>query len=307
VIQSLREIQIDGLPLFRRGKVRDTFDLGDSLLMVASDRLSAFDVVLPTPIPLKGAVLTQLSRFWFDRTRSLVPNHLITADIAEFPADLRPFHDLLAGRAMIVKKAERIDVECVMRGYLAGSGWVEYQRSGMVCGVPLPAGLVEAARLPEPIFTPALKNDAGHDQNVSMQVIEDQIGVELAHELEVASRRMYTAAAGVALRRGIILADTKFEFGFVDGELTLIDEVLTPDSSRFWDTRTYSPGKAQPSFDKQFVRDWLTHIGWTKEPPAPDLPADVVAGTARRYHEAFKRLTGAPLRINSAVAAGGRR
>jgi phosphoribosylaminoimidazole-succinocarboxamide synthase len=307
VIQSLQEVQIDGLPLYRRGKVRDTYDLGGSLLMVASDRLSAFDVVLPTPIPLKGAVLSQLSRYWFDRTRSLAPNHLITADIAEFPADLRPFHDRLAGRAMIVKKAERIDVECVMRGYLAGSGWTEYQRSGMVCGVPLPAGLVEAGRLPEPIFTPALKNDAGHDENVSMQVVEKRIGVGLARELEAMSRRLYVAAAGVALRRGIILADTKFEFGFVDGELTLIDELLTPDSSRFWDTSTYSPGKAQPSFDKQFVRDWLVQIRWNKEPPGPDLPAEVVAGTARRYHEAFKRLTGAPLRVNGTEPAGGRR
>jgi phosphoribosylaminoimidazole-succinocarboxamide synthase len=307
VIQSLREIQIDGLPLFRRGKVRDTYDLGDSLLMVASDRLSAFDVVLPTPIPLKGAVLTQLSRYWFVRTRSLAPNHLITADIEDFPADLRRFDDRLAGRAMIVKKAERIDVECVMRGYLAGSGWAEYQRSGTVCGVMLPGGLIEASWLPEPIFTPALKNDAGHDENVSMQVIEDRLGVELAQTLEATSRRLYVAAAGVALRRGIILADTKFEFGFVDGELTLIDEVLTPDSSRFWDTRTYSPGTAQPSFDKQFVRDWLVQIGWNKEPPGPELPPEVVAGTARRYHEAYKRLTGAPLSVRGSERAGGRR
>ncbi|HET8521915.1 MAG TPA: phosphoribosylaminoimidazolesuccinocarboxamide synthase [Thermomicrobiales bacterium] len=307
MIQSLREIQIDGLPLFRRGKVRDTYDLGDSLLMVASDRISAFDVVLPTPIPLKGAVLTQLSRYWFDRTRTLCPNHLITADIAEFPSDLRQFDDRLAGRAMIVKKAERIDVECVMRGYLAGSGWAEYQRTGTVCGVPLPPGLVEAARLPEPIFTPALKNDAGHDENVSMAEVERRIGVELAHQLEASSRRIYTAAAEVALRRGIILADSKFEFGFVNGELTLIDELLTPDSSRFWDTKTYSPGRAQPSFDKQFVRDWLVRSGWNKEPPGPELPADVVAGTARRYHEAFKRLTGAPLRAYDSEQTAGRR
>jgi phosphoribosylaminoimidazole-succinocarboxamide synthase len=295
VINALVRTEIPGVPLFRRGKVRDTFDLGDSLLMVASDRISAFDVVLPTPIPGKGAILTQLSRFWFEQTDGLVPNHLITADPNAFPAELRQIGQELAGRAMVVRKAERIDVECVVRGYLAGSAWAEYQRLGTMAGEPLPSGLRQADRLPAPLFTPAIKNDDGHDVNISRGEMAEVVGADLAARLEEASRDLYGLAAEYALQRGIILADTKFEFGFVDGELTLIDEALTPDSSRFWDAATYLPGRDQPSFDKQPVRDWLQDSGWNKEPPGPELPPDVIVGTAERYHEAFKRLTGAAL------------
>lgn len=289
------DIDIPGLTLFRRGKVRDTFDLGDSLLMVASDRLSAFDVVLPTPIPLKGIILTQLSRYWFEQTKEIVPNHLITASIREFPSDLAQYSRLLAGRSMIVKRAERIDVECVVRGYIAGSAWAEYQQRETIADLPIRAGMLQAEQLPEPIFTPAMKNDRGHDENVSIQHLRNAIGTELAIKLEDVSLQLYSFALGHAQRSGVIVADTKFEFGFIDGELTLIDEALTPDSSRFWDARTYSPGNDQPSFDKQFVRNWLMQSGWDKEPPAPELPGQVVVGTSARYHEAFKRLTGGSL------------
>jgi phosphoribosylaminoimidazole-succinocarboxamide synthase len=299
VIQTIRETQLDGLPLIHRGKVRDTFDLGDALLMVASDRLSAFDVVLPTAIPLKGAVLTQLSSFWFERTTQIVPNHLVSATVASFPETLQPFRRQLAGRAMIVKKARRIDYECVVRGYLAGSAWQEYRESRTIGGERMPEALVRAGQLPAPIFTPAVKRDDGHDINISRGDLANRIGADLATDLERISLDLYRTASDLALRRGIIVADTKFEFGFVDDVLTLIDEALTPDSSRFWDTATYDPGKDQPSFDKQYVRDWLIQSGWNKEPPAPELPADVVAGTARRYHAAFKRLTGRPLRIEN--------
>lgn len=288
-------VELPGMTPLRRGKVRDTFDLGDSLLMVASDRISAFDVILPTPIPLKGIILTQLSRYWFEETRHIVPNHLITASIQDFPEDLTARNGKLAGRSMIVRKAERIDFECVVRGYLAGSGWAEYQRAGTVADLPVAPGLRQADQLPEPVFTPAMKNDEGHDENISIQRLRDEIGVELATRLEDVSLQLYSFAADHARRCGIVLADTKFEFGFVNGELTLIDEALTPDSSRFWDASTYEPGHDQPSFDKQFVRDWLLASGWDKEPPAPDLPGSVVTGTSSRYHEAFKRLTGRSL------------
>ena len=288
-------VELDGMTPIRRGKVRDTFDLGDSLLMVASDRISAFDVVLPTPIPLKGIILTQLSRYWFEETRHIVPNHLISASIRDFPNDLKSRNGKLAGRSMIVKKAARIDFECVVRGFLAGSGWAEYQRSGTVADLPVPAGFIQADRLPEPVFTPAMKNDEGHDENISVQRLHNEIGSDLATKLEDISLQLYSFAADHAQRCGIMLADTKFEFGFVNGELTLIDEALTPDSSRFWDARTYRPGNDQPSFDKQFVRDWLLDTGWDKEPPAPELPGRVVMGTSSRYHEAFKRLTGSSL------------
>lgn len=289
------EIDIPGVKLFRRGKVRDTFELGDSLLMVATDRLSAFDVVLPTPIPLKGIILTQLSRFWFEQTREIVPNHLITASIRDFPAELAEHSRILAGRSMIVKKAERIDVECVVRGYIAGSAWNEYQQYQTIAGLPIREGMIQADQLPEPIFTPAMKNDSGHDENVSIEHLRNVIGTELAAKLEDISLQLYSFALGHAQRSGIIVADTKFEFGFIDGELTLIDEALTPDSSRFWDARTYTPGHDQASFDKQFVRDWLIQYGWDKEPPAPELPGQVVVGTSARYHEAFKRLSGGSL------------
>jgi phosphoribosylaminoimidazole-succinocarboxamide synthase len=291
----ISEVDLPGIPLIRRGKVRDSFELGDSMLMVATDRLSAFDVVLPTPIPLKGIILTQLSRFWFEQTRHIVPNHLITASVRDFPEELVALNGKLAGRSMMVKRAERIDFECVVRGYLAGSAWVEYQRTGTVAGLPMPAGLVQASELPEPVFTPAMKNDEGHDENISVQRLHNEIGSELATKLEEISLQLFHFAAGHAQRSGIIVADTKFEFGFIDGELSLIDEALTPDSSRFWDARTYEPGQDQPSFDKQFVRDWLLQSGWDKEPPAPELPGQVVIGTSARYHEAFKRLTGGSL------------
>jgi phosphoribosylaminoimidazole-succinocarboxamide synthase len=291
----ITEVDLPGIPLLRRGKVRDSFDLGDAMLMVATDRISAFDVVLPTPIPLKGIILTQLSRFWFEQTRDIVPNHLITASIRDFPQELIARNGKLAGRSMIVKRAERIDFECVVRGYLAGSAWAEYQREGTMAGLPLPAGMAQATQLPEPVFTPAMKNDAGHDENISIQRLRNEIGTELATKLEETSLQLYLFASGHAQRSGIIVADTKFEFGFIDGELTLIDEALTPDSSRFWDARTYQPGRDQPSFDKQFVRDWLIQSGWNKEPPAPELPGQVVIGTSARYHEAFKRLTGGSL------------
>lgn len=291
----IANVELPGMEPIRRGKVRDTFDLGDSLLMVASDRISAFDVILPTPIPLKGIILTQLSRFWFHETRHIVPNHLITASIKEFPESLKSLNGRLAGRSMIVKKAERIDFECVVRGYLAGSGWAEYKRAGTVAGLPLAEGLHQADQLATPIFTPSMKNDEGHDENISVQRLHNEIGMELASKLEDLSLQLYSFAADHARRCGIIVADTKFEFGFVDGELTLIDEALTPDSSRFWDARTYEPGHDQPSFDKQPVRDWLIDSGWDKEPPAPELPGKVVIGTSSRYNEAFKRLTGSSL------------
>ncbi len=289
------ETALGDLPLFRRGKVRDTYELGELLLIVATDRISAFDVVLPTPIPSKGAVLTQLSRFWFEQIRDFVPTHFVTATFAEYPDVLKPYRAEIAGRSMLVRKAERIDVECVVRGYLAGSAWAEYRRDGTVAGERLPAGLRQADRLPEPIFTPAIKNDAGHDVNISNAELARLVGEDLARRLAETSLQIYRFAADLALRRGIIVADTKFEFGWIDGELAVIDELLTPDSSRFWDASIYDPGQDQPSFDKQFVRDWLIASGWNKEPPAPELPRDVVAGTAARYHEAFKRLTGTPL------------
>ncbi|MGH2562440.1 MAG: phosphoribosylaminoimidazolesuccinocarboxamide synthase [Thermomicrobiales bacterium] len=292
----IREIVIDDLPLFRRGKVRDTYQIGDDLLMVASDRISAFVVVLPTSIPHKGTVLTQLSRFWFEQTASIAPNHMVTANVERFPPDVERLAPLLAGRSMIVRRAERIDIECVVRGYIAGSAWQEYQSAGTVRGEPLATGLRQSQRLDEPIFTPAIKNDEGHDENISVRTLSDRVGTQLAGQLEAMSLRLFQAAAALALRRGIIVADTKFEFGFIDGNLSVIDEMVTPDSSRFWDAETYQPGKDQPSFDKQYVRNWLNEIGWNKQPPGPDLPAEVVAGTARRYSEAYKRLTGSPLR-----------
>ena len=286
---------LSGLRLYRRGKVRDTYDLGDRLLMVASDRISAFDVVLPTPIPGKGVVLTQLSRFWFDVTQGLVPNHMVTTDTAVFPDELQPQIAKLTGRAMIVRKAERIDVECVVRGYLAGSAWEEYRASGQVAGEELPGGLRRGDRLPAPLFTPAAKNDDGHDVNMTTGDVRGLLGTKLASQLEEMSRDIYNVASDFALQRGIILADTKFEFGMIDGEVVLIDELLTPDSSRFWDAAEYAPGDEQASFDKQYVRDWLLASGWNRQPPSPPLPAAVVAGTRARYEEAYERLTGSRL------------
>lgn len=288
---SLPTQDIPGLTLFRRGKVRDTYVIGEDLLMVASDRISAFDVNLPTLIPGKGIILTQLSRFWFGLTQSIVPNHVVSASVEEFPAELSSLSSELSGRSMLVKRADRIDVECVVRGYLAGTAWREYQASGTVVGSPMPSGMVQSEKFPEPIFTPAIKNDEGHDENVSIGQLQSLVGSELATQLETMSRAIYDLASVHAAACGIILADTKFEFGWIDGELHLIDEILTPDSSRFWDAAGYQPGQDQPSFDKQFVRDWLVSIGWNKEPPAPELPPLVVSGTLARYQEAFDRLT----------------
>jgi phosphoribosylaminoimidazole-succinocarboxamide synthase len=282
------------MELHARGKVRDVYEAGeDALLLVASDRISAFDVVLPTPIPDKGRVLTGLSLFWFDRTGDLVANHLLTADPGAFPEAFA--HDPeLAGRAMLVKRASVVPVECVARGYLSGSGWKQYQRESKVCGIPLPAGLVESERLPEPIFTPTTKASEGHDLPLTPSETEALVGKGLAERLKELTLGIYERAAAVALERGIILADTKFEFGFFEGELLLIDEVCTPDSSRFWPADRYEAGRSQPSFDKQFVRDWLDASGWDHEPPPPELPATVAERTAATYREAYERITGEP-------------
>jgi len=279
--------------LHAQGKVRDIYEAGEDLLLVASDRISAFDVVLPTPIPDKGRVLTGLSLFWFERTNDLVGNHVITAERTKFPA---PFAGdaTLAGRATLVRRANVVPVECVARGYLSGSGWKQYQQEQAVCGIPLPAGLTESDRLPEPIFTPTTKAATGHDLPLTPDETRGLIGIGLTEKLKELTLTLYERAAGVALERGIILADTKFEFGFCDGELILIDEVCTPDSSRFWPADRYAPGGPQPSFDKQFVRDWLDASGWDHEPPPPELPADVVEQTAARYRDAYERLTGEP-------------
>jgi len=286
--------------LFHRGKVRDTYDLGDRLLMVATDRISAFDVVLPNGIPDKGRVLTQLSAFWFDLTSDVVPNHFLrlidSTEVEGVPFAIPPE---LIGRSMLIRKAKRLDVECVARGYLAGSGWVEYQDSGKVCGIPLPSGLRESDELPEPIFTPATKAESGHDINISFEEVVDLIGERAASVIRARTLAVYGFARDYARERGIIIADTKLEFGWVDDELIVIDEILTPDASRFWPADSYQPGQAQPSFDKQYVRDWLISIGWNREPPPPVLPDEVVEGTADKYREAFRRLTGRELVVPS--------
>jgi phosphoribosylaminoimidazole-succinocarboxamide synthase len=278
--------------LHARGKVRDIFAAGDDLMMVATDRISAFDVVLPPAIPGKGQVLTGLSLYWFDRTTRIVANHVITADATRFPEPFGERRDELAGRAMLVKRAKMVPIECVARGYLSGSGWKEYRETGRVCGIELPAGLVESGRLPEPIFTPATKAETGHDLNISLEEAADIVGRGLAEKLKEVTLSLYEFAAAHARERGIILADTKFELGFAEGELILCDEALTPDSSRFWPADRYAPGTTQPSFDKQFVRDWLDSAGWDREPPPPDLPADVIEQTAARYRDAYERITG---------------
>ena len=278
-----------------QGKVRDIYDLGKALLIVATDRISAFDVVLPEPVPYKGEVLTKISLFWFDKLAEIVPNHFLSADECDLPESYAPHADGLRGRFMLVKKAKVFPVECIVRGYLAGSGWKEYQASGTVCGQKLPEGLVESSRLPEPIFTPSTKAEIGdHDENISFERMGEIIGAEHAERLCEVSLALYAAARDHAAARGIIIADTKFEFGLVDGEVTLIDEVLTPDSSRFWPADEYEPGHGQPSFDKQFVRDWLERTGWDKTPPAPQLPEDIIAVTAEKYIEAYEMLTDEP-------------
>ena len=289
----IRETNFPGLVLRGRGKVRDIYEVGDQLLIVATDRLSAFDVILPTPIPDKGRVLTQLSLFWFDKLRGIVPHHVVTA--TNFDGPLAPFARDLAGRAMLVRKTNPIQVECVVRGYLAGSGWKDYQKTAAVCGVPLPEGLRESEKLPAPIFTPSTKATSGHDENISFEEVCKLTGRALAERLRDVSLEIYQRASQYAAERGIIIADTKFEFGLDGEELVWIDEALTPDSSRFWPATGYEPGRAQPSFDKQFVRDYLERCGWSKQPPAPELPADVVAGTQGKYREAYRRLVGRDL------------
>lgn len=289
------QTELSGLKLLRRGKVRDLYAYGDDLLLIATDRISAFDVVLPTPIPMKGAVLTQLSRFWFDMMRDIVPNHLVSADVDSFPADLQRFRDVLHLRSMLTVNAEMFPIECVVRGYLAGSGWKEYQESGTVCGISLPPGLKECDKLPEPIFTPATKADSGHDMNISFEHAAHIIGQDSASRLKDLTFKIYARAAEYALQRGIIIADVKFEFGVYDGTIILCDEVLTPDSSRFWPRAEYQPGKNQPSFDKQYVRDYLEQIHFNKQPPAPELPESVVQGTTNKYLEAYRLLTGSSL------------
>lgn len=289
------ETSLGDVELVGRGKVRDIYSLGDRLLIVASDRISAFDYILATGIPDKGRVLTQLSIFWFDFLKDVTPTHFLTANVDEYPEVLQPYRDQLEGRSMLVKKARMMDVECVARGYLSGSGWKEYRAQRSVCGIALPDGLVESDRLPEPLFTPATKAQSGHDENIPFARVEEMVGAEVAARLRDRTLAIYRKASDYAATRGLILADTKFEFGFVDGELVLADEVLTPDSSRFWPADGYRPGGAQPSFDKQYVRDYLERIGWNKQPPAPALPADVAERTSEKYKEAYRLLTGRAL------------
>lgn len=288
---TLMTTDLAGLSLVHRGKVRETYEVDDShLLLVATDRLSAFDVVFDQPIPEKGAVLTQLSAWWFEQLSALGRSHFVSADPARLPEQARTPE--MARRSMLVRRAERVDAECVVRGYLAGSGWAEYGRTGAVCGHPLPDGLREADRLPEPIFTPSTKAEVGHDENITRDQLAELVGSDLARQLEDRSIALYLEGARRAEAVGLILADTKFEFGWIDGELAVIDEVLTPDSSRFWDAEHYAPGSSPQSFDKQFVRDFVAASGWNKEPPAPTLPDDVIAGTRNRYVAAYERLTG---------------
>ena len=283
------------MQLLKRGKVRDVYGLGDKLLIIATDRISAFDVIMPNAIPNKGIVLTSLSLFWFDYLKNIVPNHIISSDVSEFPDPLPQYNSLLRGRSMLVRRADVVPFECVARGYLSGSGWKEYQKTGLVCGIKLPPGLQESGRLPEPIFTPATKAEEGHDINISEHEMADKLGEELKQKLKNLTLEIYTEGAKYADERGIIIADTKFEFGLRDGQVILVDEVLTPDSSRFWPKDLYEPGKSQPSFDKQYLRDYLESLDWDKTPPGPELPPEVIARTSEKYNEAFKRLTGREL------------
>jgi phosphoribosylaminoimidazole-succinocarboxamide synthase len=295
-VTALLTTNLGETPLLGRGKVRDLYAIDGALLLVATDRISAFDHVLGSGIPGKGKILTQISLFWFDLLSDLLPNHLITAEVSEFPASLQPYADQLAGRSMLVKRANMFPVECVARGYLAGSGWKEYQAGGTVCGIPLPAGLQDGSRLPEPLFTPATKSqDGAHDENISFSATEELLGASDAAELRRLTLAIYAKAAQHAESRGMILADTKFEFGRTAEGIMLADEVLTPDSSRFWEAAAWKPGGSQPSFDKQFVRDYLEAIHWNKQAPAPSLPQDVVERTQEKYLEAFRRLTGRQL------------
>ena len=290
--QPLLTLDLPGIKKLKSGKVREVFDLGDRLLFVATDRISAFDCIMPNGIPRKGEVLTQISHFWFAQTADFQPNHLLASPRDPLPTNLQPFAAQLKGRSMIVKKAQPLAIECVVRGYLAGSGWKEYRQSQTVCGIKLPAGLKESSELPEPIFTPATKAETGHDENISFEQAAQIVGADTAAAVRDMSLKIYNFARDYARQRGIIIADTKFEFGMYEGKLLLIDEVLTPDSSRFWPADQYAPGKGQPSYDKQFVRDYLETLDWDKTPPAPALPADVVQRTQAKYLEAYERLTG---------------
>ena len=289
---TLLQLDLPGIPKVRSGKVREMFDLGDSLLMVASDRISAYDVVLPNGIHLKGEVLTMFSHFWFERVADLVPNHLLAKADEPLPQAVQSHAEQIGRRAMVVKKAQPLAIECVVRGYLAGSGWKEYQKQGTVCGISLPDGLDNSSKLPEPIFTPATKAEEGHDENISFEEAINIVGKDIAEQARELSIKIYNRGRDHAAEKGIIIADTKFEFGIFEGELILIDEVLTPDSSRFWPADLYAPGKSQPSFDKQFVRDYLETLDWDKNPPGPELPEDIVQKTSEKYIEAYTRVTG---------------
>jgi phosphoribosylaminoimidazole-succinocarboxamide synthase len=293
--RTVLKTDLPGALTRRSGKVRDIYDYGDGLLIVATDRISAFDVIMQNGIPGKGKILTALSLFWFDVLKDLIPNHLISARVEDFPEAVQPFRDILEGRTMWCKKAEVIKVEAVVRGYLAGSGWKSYQETGEVCGHKLPPGLVQSDRLPNPIFTPTSKADVGHDENLTREQVRDLLGAELAEKLERTAIDLYLRASELAAQRGFIIADTKFEFGLVDGEMILVDEVLTPDSSRYWDASKYEPGRPQEAFDKQFVRDYLETLDWNKEPPGPELPPEVVAKTREIYLTALRRITGREL------------
>jgi phosphoribosylaminoimidazole-succinocarboxamide synthase len=293
--EPLLKLELPGIKKLKSGKVREIFDLGERLLFVASDRISAFDVVMPNGIPRKGEVLTQISYFWFAQTERLVPNHLASKAGDPLPAELQKFSNLLDRRSMVVQKAKPLAIECVVRGYLSGSGWKDYQKTGAVCGIQLPPGLRDSSRLPEPVFTPATKAETGHDENISFAQACEITGRDIAEKARDLSLKIYSFAADYALQRGLIIADTKFEFGLIDGKLVLIDEVLTPDSSRFWPADKYEAGRGQPSFDKQYVRDYLETLSWNKQPPAPALPADIIAKTTEKYLDAYKRLTGRTL------------
>jgi len=294
--QVVSNTDFKNLKLKGRGKVRDIYDLGDQLLIVATDRMSAFDVVMPNPIPDKGRILTQLSKFWFDLTKKIVPNHVLSTKVEDYPKDCQPYQEMLRDRSMLVTKTEVLPVECVVRGYLSGSGWEEYRKTGEVCGIRLPKGLLESSKLEEPIFTPATKAEMGlHDENISFEKMEKIVGKELGQRLKTLSIAIYEKAGGIAEKKGIIIADTKMEFGIKDGKLILIDELLTPDSSRFWPKDEYQPGGPQKSFDKQFLRDYLLSIRWDKSPPAPQLPEEIVRKTREKYLEAYEKLVGRPL------------
>jgi phosphoribosylaminoimidazole-succinocarboxamide synthase len=290
--EPLLKTRLTDIELFKRGKVRDVYDLKDRLLVVSTDRISCFDVVLPTGIPHKGEVLTQISLFWFELTKDMVANHFISADVSQYPKELHKYGDILKGRSMLVKKAKTIPVECVVRGYLSGSGWKEYQQSRSICGIKLLDGLRESDKLPEPIFTPSTKEDVGHDINVSQEYVERELGKDITGELKETSLALYKKASRYAESKGIIIADTKFEFGICENKMILIDEVLTPDSSRFWPKDEYEPGGPQPSFDKQFVRDYLETLDWDKTPPAPELPKNIIEKTSEKYLQALELITG---------------